>query len=800
MTKSSKRKLLEEAGSHKENHRYDEAIECYERILEMDGMHYGALIGKGESLKELGQFQEAILVFDQAIALNEDKVSGWNGKGSSLMELGEFESAVECFQRSIRQNPEDWNTYDLLGVAFDKSHDHPSALEAFDTALELNKDNSIVYFHQGNTLSAATYHDEALHSFQQCLKIDPSYVPAYLKQAATLQTLERHEEAVTCCNTAIALNPSHELLYYTKATSLYHLQRPTDALASVNKALSLNSGNAPRAASAHLLRAKILTQLHLVSHAILACQQAINLVQNDHERNQAQSLLDELQSADQSESVATDNNNDDDNAIDVNIIEGADDPADLAPSSSSSSSSSTSSNNPDQPFSLELMLGKRKSTKKSSTRKLYKQANDLLAEGHFDQAIEHFDQILEMDGMHYGALIGKGESYKELGHYQQAINVFEQAISVNEDKVSGWNGKGAALLELGDFQSAVECLHRSIRQNPEDWSTYDLLGVALDKMKDHSAALDAFESSLELNQDNSLVWFHKAECLFSLMNYEESLHSYCTIHNCCNIKRNQLTRFPSLVCFQGKSLRGRFAVSSFVCFLTHMLQILQYTKPYSNGFCDDTSNSASELSGELLCPTCKCMDSTLRTKQWPSTTNKLASCYNTTCVQQSDNSKVLMIKSQLSWVECPTAGGELTVPGYSGAISCPAATEYCTSQVMADVGAWPTISTVSPDKGPKAGGTKITIKGLNIAQGTTVAVGGKSCDGPVVATDGTSVECTTTAFDAETKYWISLDTPAGRGTSLDNAFTVPAESAAVSLSVSQLLLVGLTMIVAVILI
>jgi|GEM_PF-368800 len=73
----------------------------------------------------------------------------------------------------------------------------------------------------------------------------------------------------------------------------------------------------------------------------------------------------------------------------------------------------------------------------------------------------------------------------------------------------------------------------------------------------------------------------------------------------------------------------------------------------------------------------------------------------------------------------------------------------------------PTIATVTPDKGPQAGGTSITITGTNLNGATAVSIGGSQATSIVVASDGLSLTATTAASSFQGNRSVTVTTPGG---------------------------------------
>ena len=87
----------------KQEGKEDEIIRCMDSIIQMDLLYKTqvlAWINKGKALYELGRPEEAIECFDKAIELDPKKASAWYNKGTALTSLGRPEEAIECFDKA----------------------------------------------------------------------------------------------------------------------------------------------------------------------------------------------------------------------------------------------------------------------------------------------------------------------------------------------------------------------------------------------------------------------------------------------------------------------------------------------------------------------------------------------------------------------------------------------------------------------------------------------------------------------------------------------------------------------------
>ena len=65
-------------------------------------------------------------------------------------------------------------------------------------------------------------------------------------------------------------------------------------------------------------------------------------------------------------------------------------------------------------------------------------------------------------------LVKLGKKQLEDGHYDNAVNTFEQAILLNQNDPDLWNLKGIALRSLGRYDEAIECFNKSLEIDPRD--------------------------------------------------------------------------------------------------------------------------------------------------------------------------------------------------------------------------------------------------------------------------------------------------------------------------------------------
>jgi tetratricopeptide (TPR) repeat protein len=78
--------------------RYEEAIECFFKIPEIDLRAIHRTINK---LMELKRFEEVVKCYDKILSVNDKDPQSWNNKGLVLYKcLNKHEEAIECFKKA----------------------------------------------------------------------------------------------------------------------------------------------------------------------------------------------------------------------------------------------------------------------------------------------------------------------------------------------------------------------------------------------------------------------------------------------------------------------------------------------------------------------------------------------------------------------------------------------------------------------------------------------------------------------------------------------------------------------------
>ncbi len=99
--------LLNKANILAKDHRLDEAAELYRALIPRSPPHAAdALLGLGNVRYEGGHIQEALDVYDRALNLNVNIARAWLGRANALETLQRYREAVEAYGMAIKLDPQ----------------------------------------------------------------------------------------------------------------------------------------------------------------------------------------------------------------------------------------------------------------------------------------------------------------------------------------------------------------------------------------------------------------------------------------------------------------------------------------------------------------------------------------------------------------------------------------------------------------------------------------------------------------------------------------------------------------------
>ncbi len=187
--------------------RFEEAIDCYDKALEIDPKCAIAWNNKGRTLESLGHFDESIKCYSKALEINPQYDEAWYGKGNGLHSLGRFEDAIVCYDKTLKINPQYTAAWTNKGGNLAELRRFEEAIICYDKALEMDTQDTVTWNMKGNSFRGLGRFEKAFECYDKSLKINPRDVVAWYNKGATECEVGRKLDAIKSLRIFIELAP-----------------------------------------------------------------------------------------------------------------------------------------------------------------------------------------------------------------------------------------------------------------------------------------------------------------------------------------------------------------------------------------------------------------------------------------------------------------------------------------------------------------------------------------------------------------------------------------------------------------
>lgn len=117
--------------------RYAEALEQYQRGLEIDPTDPNLHIGLAYNYYGTGSIPDALLSFEEAIAVDPDNAEAFDGRAYMYLQLGDAPLAEQNALEATRLNPDMARAQGRLGEAYFRQNNYSEAIEALEKAIAM---------------------------------------------------------------------------------------------------------------------------------------------------------------------------------------------------------------------------------------------------------------------------------------------------------------------------------------------------------------------------------------------------------------------------------------------------------------------------------------------------------------------------------------------------------------------------------------------------------------------------------------------------------------------------------------
>ena len=136
---------------------------------------------RGNSYSRQGQYQQAIEDYDKAIELDPNVAPAHHNRGISYHALGQNERAIEDYDKVIELDPNDGRAYYNRGNSYSRQGQYQQAIDDYDKVIELDPNDAEPYSDRGSSYHRLGQNERAIEDYDEAIKLDPDNAEAYNK-------------------------------------------------------------------------------------------------------------------------------------------------------------------------------------------------------------------------------------------------------------------------------------------------------------------------------------------------------------------------------------------------------------------------------------------------------------------------------------------------------------------------------------------------------------------------------------------------------------------------------------------
>ena len=218
-----------------------EAIDHYNKAIEINPRNYVAYYNRGIAKSILGQHEKAIEDYNKSIGLNSQFAESYFCRGTIKSALGQKQEAIEDYSKAVEINPQFSEAYFSRGNIKSYLGQKKEAIEDYSKAIEINPQYAEAYSNRGVTKYALGQREETIEDYNKAIEINPQLAEAYNNRGNTKSYLGQKKEAIEDYNKSIELNPKHASAYSGRGIAKFALGKNKEAMEDLKKAIELDT-------------------------------------------------------------------------------------------------------------------------------------------------------------------------------------------------------------------------------------------------------------------------------------------------------------------------------------------------------------------------------------------------------------------------------------------------------------------------------------------------------------------------------------------------------------------------------
>jgi Flp pilus assembly protein TadD len=177
-----------------EEGRTAEAVEAYQKALELKPSYAEALNNLGNIVTAQGNFSAALGFYERALVVNPNDSTYWGNIGAVQFMLGEFERAIHTYHKALELNPHSAKVLSNLGNTVSALGRFAEAKEYYERAMALEPTQPIYATNLGSALFRMGEFEQSIEAHRRALHLQGDLPQIKLNLALALLASGQFEE------------------------------------------------------------------------------------------------------------------------------------------------------------------------------------------------------------------------------------------------------------------------------------------------------------------------------------------------------------------------------------------------------------------------------------------------------------------------------------------------------------------------------------------------------------------------------------------------------------------------------
>lgn len=180
----------------------------YGATVKIDPVSAEDWLYRGNALSRLDHYEDAIESYDRALQLEPNNAAAWLGKATALLyDPSRWGESLDFLNKAMEIDPNNGETWLVKGNVLSGLGRYEEAIESYDKGIEVNQGPKI-WFKKGIAQSALGRY-EAIISFDKAIELMPDFADAWAAKGGELEKLGRYDDAINSFDKALDAYPDH---------------------------------------------------------------------------------------------------------------------------------------------------------------------------------------------------------------------------------------------------------------------------------------------------------------------------------------------------------------------------------------------------------------------------------------------------------------------------------------------------------------------------------------------------------------------------------------------------------------